>query len=63
MVSDKVLVILLIVAIVLSAVSTIMVLSINAGELSSGGGNTYIIQAQPEDERGKLALTVGETPK
>jgi hypothetical protein len=63
MVSDKILVILLIVAIILSAVSTIMVLSINAGDLGYGGGDTIIIQGQPEDERGRVALSVGETVK
>ena len=64
MVSDKVIVVLLIVAIILSLVSTIVTLSANIGGLRSLGrsGNTIIYQGQPEEERAGVGIVV-EQPK
>lgn len=61
MVSDKVIVVLLIVAIILSLVSTIVTLSLNIEGLKlGGGGNTIIYNPQPEEENGRVAIVVEE---
>ncbi len=62
MVSDKVIVVLLIVAIILSVISTVVTLTANIDGLRGLGkdGNTIIYQSQPEDERGKVSIVVQE---
>lgn len=60
--SDRVIVVLLIVAIILSLISTVVTLSLNFENLRDfgGGGNTIIYQPQPEEERGRVGIVVQE---
>jgi len=62
MVSDKVIVVLLIVAILLSLVSTIVTLSLNVDSLKGLGGTKTVIykQTNPVDETGKVGIIIQE---